>query len=206
MSQVMVVYNADSTDAWCGAWLMDRCFNGTQMVASRDSEEPPLIDGRTVFFVGLCYPLPKVNEIQLYSHRATMFDHRKIARSVFKKHDNCIYDNSRSSSKIAYDWCCYRGYVDNFAGSGWKNNRDIAKGMNAITMYVQDAELGKAKLPNSKYINLCIESYERELRQWDMLARRASVTPEALTNDGIAIDRYISKMKVHDGTPEQEQG
>ena len=204
MSQVMVVYNAETTDAWCGAWIMDRCFNGTQMIASRDNEEPPIVDNRTVFFVGLCYSAAKMQEIQTYSHRAIMVDHRKSSRSIYRKHDNCIYDSSASSSKLAYDWCCYRGYVDNFAGSGWKNNRDIAKGMDAITKYVEDAELGRWRLPNSKYISLCIESYDRDLRQWDMIARRASVTPDALTNDGIAIDRYLNRN--NNDTSVEDQG
>lgn len=202
MSQVMVVYNADSTDAWCGAWLMDRCFNGTQMVAAKDTDDPPIVDGRTAFFVGLCYPLPRVNEIQLYAHRAIMFDHSKASRSVFRKHENCIYDSSRSSCMLAYDWCNYRGYVDNYAGSGLQNNRDVAKGMRSIVMYVQDKELGNNRLPNSLYINECIDSYSFDLREWDMLARKASFTPESLTNDGIAIQRYKEKKGLTDDASE----
>ena len=206
MSQVMVIYNADSTDAWCGAWIMDRCFNGTQLVSYKLGSYLPVVDNRTVFTVGVPLSACQMNELELYSHRVVMLDHHPSTRLRAKSRECFIHDDSRSSGRLAYDWCVYRGYMDNFAGSGFQNNRDIAKGMHGITMYVEDSELGRNKLPNTKHINLCIDSYDKELKQWDMLARRASVTPEALTNDGIAIDRYISKMKEQDGTPEQEQG
>ena len=206
MSSVMVVYNSETTDAWCGAWLMHRCFNGVQLIEYRNSQSMPIVDNRTVFCIGIQFTEQQLNDLKTYAHRATVIDHDKRSKNVMRGKDECVFDSSRSSCRLAYDWCLYHGYVDNFAASGWQNNRDIAKGMSAITMYVQDRALGKNKMPNTKYINLCIESYERDLMQWDMLARRASVTPESLTNDGIAIDRYISNTKEVDDTSEQDKG
>lgn len=206
MSAVMVMYNAETTDAWCGAWLMDRCFNSVQLVSYRGSHDMPVIDNRTVFCLGIQFTERQLNELQSYAHRVTVIDHDERSKDVMRGRDSCVFDDSRSSCRIAYDWCMYQGFVDNYASSGWQNNRDIAKGMSAITMYVQDKELRRNKMPNTRLINLCIDSYDKELKQWDMLARRASVTPEALTNDGIAIDRYISKTKESHDTSEQDKG
>lgn len=206
MSAVMVMYNAETTDAWCGAWLMDRCFNTVQKIEYAAGQDLPVIDNRTVFCIGIQFTCHQLEELHTYTHTLMVMDHDERSRDVMKGRDYCLYDDSRSSSRLAYDWCLYRGFIDNYAASGWQNNRDIAKGMSAITMYVQDKELGRNKMPNSRHINLCIESYDRDLKQWDMLARRASVTPEALTSDGIAIDRYISKTRGSDDTPKQDQG
>ena len=206
MSAVMVMYNAETTDAWCGAWLMDRCFNTVQLIPYEIGQPLPVIDNRTVFCIGIQFTEKQLDELNTYAHTAMAMDHDDRSKEVMSGRDYCMFDDSRSSCRLAYDWCLYRGFVDNYAASGWQNNRDIAKGMSAITMYVQDKELGRNKMPNTRHINLCIDSYDRELKQWDMLARRASVTPEALTNDGIAIDRYISKTKESHDTSEQDKG
>jgi hypothetical protein len=172
-----------------------------------DHEQMPVVDSRTVFFVGLRYTSSQINEIQLYSHRAMMFDNNTRSKKDYARFpSNCVFDDSRGVGLLAYEWCKYNGYVDNFAGGGWQNNRDIAKGMSSLAKYVSDIETGLFKLPNSGYINLCVDSYELESKQWDMLARRVSVTPEALTTDGMAIDRYISRMEERDAAPKQDKG
>ena len=198
----MVVYDRLSTDGWCGAWILDRCFNGVQLVPFDLSMNTPVIDGRTVLFVSIGFSRDQVEDINQYAHRAIIFDHHNPAKN-FRGLDCCVIDTSRSSSVLALDWCNYNGYLDNYTGVGNNNNRDVATGMVSIAKYVQDKELGNYRLPNSKLINLCIDSYSCDLKQWDMLARKASVNPEAMTVDGIAIDRYLSKMGIRHDSPEQ---
>ena len=206
MSQVMVVYARENTDAWCGAWIMDRCFGGVQLIESSERDVLPMVDGRTVFCVGIPYSKKQADYISEYAHRAVIIDHKDSTVKDFSENESCVHDRSRSSGVIAYDWCCYKGYIDNYSGSGKQNNRAIANGMLWIAKYVQDRELGRKKMPNSWLINLCIQSYDQDLQQWDMLATRASVTPEALTMDGIAIDRYIKRKRVYFDTSIENEG
>lgn len=194
MSQVMVIYHANCTDGWCAAWVMDRCFGGCELVAANHGDSPPKVDGRTVFVVDFSYPRDVMVQMREDAHNITVLDHHKTAQEDCKGLDFCIFDDSRSGAKLAYDWCMYRGYVDNFAGSGPNNNRAIASGMKYITDYVQDRDLWQFKLPNSQYINANIRSFDHDLKQWDMLAIKASVTPETLVNSGMAITRYRDQL------------
>lgn len=200
MTQVLVVYKQSNTDAWCGAWIMDRCFGGVQLVPSSDDSPLPCFDNRTVFCIGMQYSESVVQDIASYAHRAVLIDNNEATSKHYMDSEICCHDVSRSSGMIAYDWCCYRGYIDNYSGSGQHNNRAIAKGMHWIVKYTQDKELSKGRMPNTELINLCIESYDYELRQWDMLATRASVTPDALISDGVAIDRYLKKHRLQNDT------
>ena len=49
----------------------------------------------------------------------------------------------------------------------------------------------------TKPVNACIRSYDFDLMQWDMLARRCAVTPESLVIEGEAVLRY-RKMLVEE--------
>lgn len=190
MSQVMIIYHAGCTDGWCGAWIFDRLFNGVDLRPARHGDDPPIVDGRTVFVVDFSYPREVMIEMSQYAHRLEVLDHHKTAEEECRDLSFCHFDSSKSGAMLAYDWCAFNGYLENFIGSGGKNKRDIASGMYHLAKYVQDRDLWTFKLPNSRYINSCINSYDHDLDQWDMLARRAAVTPESLTIEGMAIDRY----------------
>ena len=190
MSQVMVIYHGGCTDGWCGAWILDRCFNGVELHPVRHGDPPPVVDGRTVIMVDFSFSRKDMEEMKEFAHSMTVLDHHETAKKDCEDLDFCIFDMNKSGATLAYEWCERRGLIDNLAGSGQKNKRDVATGMKVMARYVEDYDLMRLKMPSTRPVNACIRSYQFDLRQWDMLAKRCAVTPESLVQEGEAVLRY----------------
>jgi oligoribonuclease NrnB/cAMP/cGMP phosphodiesterase (DHH superfamily) len=114
-----------------------------------------------------------------------VMDHHKSAKEACEGLPFCIFDMDRSGAGIVWD------YVNDKQMIHWNDiPRDVLRGMHWMAMYVQDRDLWRFRMDNSVEITTAIRSYPFDLKTWDDLARRMQVSPQTMTKEGEAIERY----------------
>lgn len=191
MTLPLVIYPEESFDGWCAAWIMDRCLGGCELIPASYGDDPPNVDGRTVFVLDFSFPRAVMMDMHSSAHKLLVLDHHKTAEEDCKDLPFCVFDKERSAAGLTYWWCKDMGYIAHLLSG---SDRDIASGMKVLADYVQDRDLFNFALDFSEVINAAIRSYPWNLEVWDQLARRMQVTPTALVTEGAAIQRYRDQL------------
>jgi oligoribonuclease NrnB/cAMP/cGMP phosphodiesterase (DHH superfamily) len=153
-------------------------YPNAEFIATSYQEPPPDVTGRNVILVDFSYKRPILEEMHAKANTLRVYDHHKTAEEDLRGLDYCIFDMDRSGARLAWDYL----YCSPFGGkeeAPW------------LVQYVEDRDLWRFKLPNSKEVNAALFSYQLNFELWDTLARRPL---EDIITEGTAILRYQQKM------------
>jgi len=169
----LVIYHANCTDGWTAAWVAAQAFAyQVELYAAQYGQEPPDVWGREVHILDFSYKRPVMQAIADSAHCLIVLDHHKTAEADLASFAegnaaaDCIFDMNRSGATLAWDWF-HPGEP-----RPW------------LVEYVEDRDLWRWALPNSRLVNAGIELYERDnLEVWDQLARTslAEVAEQGIT-------------------------
>jgi nucleoside-triphosphatase THEP1/oligoribonuclease NrnB/cAMP/cGMP phosphodiesterase (DHH superfamily) len=171
----LVIYHANCTDGLTAAWVALRALGEAEVVAAHYGTVPPNVAGRTVYIVDFSYDRPTMETLAAAACEVTILDHHKTAQAVlhgFGGHypnARVVFDMERSGAGLAWD------YFHPNEPAPW------------LVEYVQDRDLWRWALPDSRLVSAGIDAVEHTLQAWDALARR---TPAALAAEGAAIEPY----------------
>ena len=162
-AQVLCIYHGNCPDGFTAAWIVSR-FHGhpnVELYPASYQTPPPLdlIRDRVVYIVDFSYKREPMKEIFAAAHSCTVLDHHKTAQEELAglmeetgadpARFHIEFDMSRSGAGITWDYF--------FPGEDrpW------------VVDYVEDRDLWKFKLENSKMISLFIRTTPYDLKFWD---------------------------------------
>jgi len=195
------IYHANCMDGFTAAWVVARKFPDVELVPASYGDAPPDVRGKTVLIVDFSYAKPVLEAMAAEALLVVVLDHHKTAESAladfevkdiwFSETQGTIcshfwgrpgrliahFDMGKSGARLAYQFC-HPGYPSP-----------------PLVDYVEDRDLWRWTLPESREINAAIASYEQTLKQWDALDTFLGhfTTYNSLLAEGTAILRQRYK-------------
>jgi len=175
----IVIYHAACLDGFTAAWAAYRCFGetDTEYVAASYGDAPPSVYGRDVYIVDFSYSRIVLLAMKRDAASLLVLDHHKTAAEALAGLDYATFDMNRSG-----------------AGITWDEMHDTARPW--LVDYVEDRDLWRFKLPDSKEINAWIGACRRDsFADWDALV--ATPIDKVITKGAAVrtyIDRYVHEM------------
>jgi len=179
----LCIYHGNCADGFTAAWAVWRLWGNTvEFHPGVYGEAAPGVSGRRVLIVDFSYKAPVLREMAEQAEQITVLDHHKTAAEDLQPllAEDVIhgaFDMERSGAGLAWDHC-------------WPKEPAPA-----LVRYVQDRDLWRFALPNSREVSAAIFSHAYSFEAWDQLYR-AMETPEGLERiiaQGEAIERKHHK-------------
>lgn len=207
--KVLVLTHGHCPDGFTAAWVMWRMFGKDADIRfMRHDDDPPTpreVDDKLVVFTDFCFnSFEAMDAIRDRARKLVVLDHHKTAGPILDKlcgdlpaslshhispiegdREHCnsdllrmdlrserldiLFDNEKCGARLAWEYL----------------NPD--QPAPPIIDYVEDRDLWRWKLANSREVNSSLSSYDFDFNQWSVLAE---TDVEALAADGRAIERY----------------
>ena len=181
----LCIYHGNCADGFTAAWAMWLAWPNTEFVAGVYGQAPPDCANRDVYLLDFSYKLPLIEKIGLVCNSLTILDHHKTAQAelsgvVWGPSPRYIagkIDMAKSGARLA--WECFHS----------------GKEAPLLVKLVEDRDLWKFELPNSKELNAAIFSYEHTFEDWsdldDILSTKFG--QNSMAQEGRAILRKQAK-------------
>lgn len=170
---ITVLYHHD-TDGFCAAWIASKYLppNTNFHPVDYTDKNPPwgLINGHEVYILDFSYKRETMETIRKSATFLTCLDHHKTAAEELKDLPGCVFDMNRSGAMLTLDH-----FRNTTLATGGKWKEEAYKQMVSIVQYVQDRDLWRFLLPQSKQINLAIQAYPLNFEAWDAMVFKAGV-------------------------------
>lgn len=184
----LIIYHGNCADGFSAAWCFWRKYGkGAEYVAGVYQQNPPDVVGRDVFLVDFSYKRAIVEQMLVQAKSVTLIDHHKTAiedlQPLFRQDSymgepsqlNYFTDLNRSGATLAWDYL--------FPGE----QRPPLLG------HIEDRDLWRFKLQNTREIQAFVFSHEYNFEQWDKLMSASPVELLQMTAAGAAIERKHHK-------------
>lgn len=193
----LCIFHANCADGFTAAWVVKKKFeDDVEFHKGFYGENPPDVTNRDVIIVDFSYKRDVLLEIGLKASSILVLDHHKSAALDLEGFPNpaaqknnstwanlppdgydpnlprVLFDMERSGAMITWDYF----FPDEKAP-------DLVK-------YVQDRDIWKFQLPNSKEHSVNLFSYEYTFENWDKIAE---MTSDQIISEGTAILRKHDK-------------
>lgn len=174
--QVYVIYHAACPDGFGAAWAAHRHFskydhgkNIHYLPRSYTDPFPDTVPDSEVFILDLSYPPDVIiNAHMKHKGKVLLLDHHKTAQEALQyKIPNCHFNMNHSGAHMAWNWWFPQGPVPE------------------LVAYIQDRDLWKWELPNSREVAAALHSYPMDFDAWNAL------DIETLIQQGRPIYRYM---------------
>lgn len=181
MNRPLVIYHADCADGFTAAWVAHLYYTkrgiDPELVAARYGDAPPDVAGRDVLIVDFSYPREVLVRMHEEARALLVLDHHKTAREALEGLPFAFFDEGRSGAMLAWDY--------------FFSDRPEGFRVPDLVRYVQDRDLWRWELPQSREINAALGSLDFDLERWTDLA---GVGLEGLIEGGRAILRYQERV------------
>lgn len=179
MNKPMVIYHGNCADGFAAAWCFWKKYGdeGAEYIPGVYQQEPPDVTSRHVFLVDFSYKRAVVEEMVKKATSVTLIDHHKTAIEDLVGMEGLIQftDLDRSGSTLAWDFL-YPG-----------EPRPLLLG------HIEDRDLWRFKLPNTREIQANVFSYDYSFEKWDALMKADQPELMKMTVAGAAIERKHHK-------------
>lgn len=177
--KTLVIYHANCIDGFTAAWCAWRKFGHVaEYIPAKHGDPPPDVTGRDVFIVDFSYPRETLLRMYSAARSLRVLDHHKTAETDLAGLHFCTFDM-------------------NFSGAGLAE-AEFTQDKGPLVAYVQDRDLWRFALSQSKEINAWIGSLEHSFQEWSRAdaALYASFDTCAAHGSALlrAVDRYVLEM------------
>jgi oligoribonuclease NrnB/cAMP/cGMP phosphodiesterase (DHH superfamily) len=174
----IVIAHADCVDGFTAAWVAHRVYgDAAEYVFAKYGDAPPDVSGKDVLIVDFSYPRAVLLEMKAAANSLHVLDHHKSAAKDLDGLDFCTFDMNRSGAMMTWNWL-----------EGHKNVPQLVR-------YVQDRDLWKWELQESKEISAWLSIIRRDFGVWEATAEKLEKMPCAVAALGTAIlghvDAYV---------------
>ena len=176
--RTIVIYHANCIDGFTAAWVAWRRYReSAEYLPASYGDAPPDVTDAEVLIVDFSYPRAVLETMAEASHSLEVFDHHKTAQADLAGFDYATFDMERSGAGLAWDAL----FV---TPRPW------------LVDYVEDRDLWRFKLPNSKSVNAFVSAHKRNSFQaWDALSsQRVELCADRGAAIGMFVDRYVEEM------------
>lgn len=190
LPEPLVIYHAPCLDGFTAAWATWLNYPGAEFVPGVYGQEPPDVKGRNVVLLDFSYKRFKMMEVIADARTVLILDHHKTAekdlagldvggREGVLNGENCTikFDMGKSGARLAWEYFHPHTPVP------------------LLVQLVEDRDLWRFALQNSKALNAAFFSYEFDFMQWSELDERLhhEIDYADLVAEGGAIERKHMK-------------
>lgn len=170
----VVLYHADCPDGFGAAWAVwTRCPTARFVMARHGQPPPDGLAGKRLMILDFSYARPTIEQLAGAASALAILDHHVTAQQALGDLPYAHYEQNKSGAVLAWEWA-------HRTAAPW------------LLQYVQDKDLHRWQLPESREINAAIESYPFDFDVWSGLKRYE------LATEGRAIlraqEQLISKL------------
>lgn len=167
-----VLYHANCSDGFGAAYSAWRVLGERALyLPVRHGDPPPELPAESrVAIVDFSYSREVLLHLQQRVERVLVLDHHKSAQSELAGLDFAHFDLEKSGARLAWE--------------RWHPDQPLPE----LLAYVEDRDLWRWKLPQSREVSLCLQSYPQDFLVWDQLE------VENLRREGQAIVRFQNQQ------------
>lgn len=173
----IVIYHGNCADGFAAAWCFwDRHRDSYDYFPGVYQEPPPDVSGRHVYLVDFSYKRAVVEDMLRVAKTVTLIDHHKTALEDLAN----------------MDWITFQAYTDlerSGATLAWDFLHPEGKPRPRLLEHIEDRDLWRFKLPDTRRIQSALFSYEYDFQTWAYLMTSGEKDLHALATAGAAIDR-----------------
>jgi oligoribonuclease NrnB/cAMP/cGMP phosphodiesterase (DHH superfamily) len=187
----IVIYHSPCLDGFTAAWACWLKHPDAEFVPGVYGQAPPKVKGREVYLLDFSYKRPVLLEMAQEARRIVILDHHKTAQAelagllastsadpYFGRFNlDGVFDMDKSGARLAWEW--------------------FHPGMSApkLVQYVEDRDLWRFALPQSRAVNAALFSYPATFATWSELHKELSDATGywAMVNEGEALERKQAK-------------
>ena len=177
--KTLVLYHDNCPDGFTAAWAVWRALGDTAEYRGVNYGQPRPTDitERPVILVDFSYSRVVLDEMAACAHSVKVFDHHKTAQEDLSgwAGGRVVFDMERSGAGIAWDE--FHSLV------GVDEDRP------ALIDYVEDRDLWRWALPDSREVSEFLFSVERTFEQWDQASDAIAFYREEVVQAGKALLR-----------------
>ena len=151
--KIAVLYHAECLDGFTAAYAAFKKFGErAEYRPVKYQEEPPEgLKEKEIYIVDFSYPKTVLKKITENNKKVVVIDHHKTARENIKAADEFYFDLEHSGAYLAWKYF-------------WPEKRAPK-----LVSYVEDQDLWRFKLPQTKFIMAYISTISFDFRQWGKL-------------------------------------
>jgi oligoribonuclease NrnB/cAMP/cGMP phosphodiesterase (DHH superfamily) len=158
MKDIVVLYHKNCLDGLGGAYAAWKKFGDSAdyIGMERDQALPPDLAGKELYLIDYSFPKETMLELEKKAKRMVVLDHHVGVKDAIESVKEHVFDNDRSGSGIAWNYF----------------HPDVP--LPKLLAYVQEIDLWRFALPNSKEVgaylgtvNLDFETYDTLLPQFE---------------------------------------
>lgn len=178
--KITVIYHSNCPDGFSAAWAAWKKFGKKAKYVPQEHHTPPPtdLDGKDVYLLDFCFPAEVTNSLLQKVKNLTIIDHHITAKNIVESVRDHLFDNGHSGAVLAWQY--------------FHPKKTVPK----LLQYVEDADLWKFKLKNTKEINSAIPLYSMEFGAWSKLARTLEnpKTAKKVFEQGKAIIEFKTRI------------
>jgi len=183
--QQIVVYHSHCHDGHTAAWVAwCKYGDAAEYVPAQYGDAPPDVTGKDVLIVDFSYKRPALEEMVSKARSLRVLDHHHTAQADLVGLPYAEFDMGRSGAGMTWD--ALQGTRGPITSKWWTH---------WLVDYVEDRDLWRFKLPNSKEINAFISAQKMTFERWDEISQ---LPLDQVAQQGAAVlsflDRYVEEM------------
>lgn len=160
---VTVLYHGGGCrDGFCAAWCMRRAYPDAEFLPVNYGEDMPDVTGRRVFFVDFCPTETQLRGFLRTNPEVVVIDHHTTAEPILTtvKADNLhvVFDTTKSGARLAWEYVASVVKWADIDNPPW------------LVAYVEDRDLWRWELPDSKAVNAALRMVPLDFVAWDHMA------------------------------------
>jgi uncharacterized protein len=188
---IVIYHGGGCRDGFCSAYLASRAFPNAEFFPAVYGEKPPNVTGKQVLIADFSYDATTLFHLQNDCiGDVVILDHHKTAeeqliqfsakcREVGIGSPYVVYDVAKSGAMLTYDFLFKFGLFQNVK----------YKRVPKLVRYVQDRDLWKWELENSKAMNEGIRLEPLTFEAWEQLEGRVEYLPSLVRDAGNTVQK-----------------
>lgn len=162
--RTVILYHGNCPDGFGGAYAAWKKFGDSAeyIALSRTMPAPESFHDAHLYFIDFCYPQEQMDMYVANCRSLTMLDHHEGVEDVVRTMPEYVYDTDRSGASIAWDYF------------------HPGKPMPKLLQYVEDDDLFRFAIPETKLVIAYLAVLSHEFAVWDDLARRLEDPEESV--------------------------
>ena len=175
----LIVYHGGCSDGWCAAYIASKRFPEAELFPAYFGGEKPDVKKRHVLMLDFSYPRAVLEEMNYEARSLFVIDHHKTAEEDLKGLDYVMFDMNRSGAGMTFDYF----FGDHEVYRPW------------YVDYVEDRDLWKFALPESRLVSAYLGTLPLTIEAWDKL-KDVEVLDAVTGGASIQrhIDNYVNKV------------
>ncbi|KKR23649.1 MAG: putative phosphohydrolase [Candidatus Yanofskybacteria bacterium GW2011_GWD2_39_48] len=177
--KIVVFYHKNCSDGFCSAWVAWRKFRDeAEYIGIDPADRAPILSGKQIYMLDVAFIPDDLKKLKEDGNKIIIIDHHISRKDIITLADESLFDIDHSG--------CVLTWFHLFPGEP----------MPSLLSYVEDIDLWKFKLPNTKEIIAYLEIYDFGFDIYDQLAEDIEKKDKFadFVNKGSSIVQYEEKQ------------